>query len=209
MNIEITYASLALLTVAMVLLRIFWLRLPPRLKLFLVRASIAMIVLHVIFEVTKWSTTSDRLNVFVNWLAIAGYELLILLFSRLSPRWLTIPSAIILLVPLFASSILMPLMPLFQSGSNRSGRIDNHLIYEARPWIKSGGNAGFDILIYDDPPFAPFLRHKVQTLPLNDQECNPNAAIAVPGPTEKTVLVRCPYWSSQTSGTFDKVVPIP
>ena len=81
MYLPITTAALALLTAAMVLLRVFWLRVPSRMRFFLIRASIAIIVLHGLFVVTRWNTTSDRLNVFINWLAIAGYELLVLLFS--------------------------------------------------------------------------------------------------------------------------------
>jgi hypothetical protein len=134
MYIPITTAALALLTVAMILLQTFWLRVPPRLRAFLVRASIAVIVLHAIFAVTKWSTTSDRLNVLINWLAIAGYELLILLFSRLSPRWLTIPSATVLLVPLFASTIVIPLTHLFYPGTIKTGSLGNHLFYNVDPW---------------------------------------------------------------------------
>src|SRR5260370_22009427 len=133
MYMPITTAALALLTAAMLLLRIFWSRVPPRLKFFLIRASIAMIILHGLFVATKWTTTSDRLNVFINWLAIAGYELLVLLFSRLSPRWLTLPSAIILLIPLFASSILVPLTHLFAPASRKNLSLGYHLFYEVSP----------------------------------------------------------------------------
>jgi hypothetical protein len=209
MYIPLTTAALALLTVAMFLLRIFWSRVPPRLKSILIRASIAMIVLHGLFVATKWTTTSDRLNVLINWLAIAGYELLVLFFSRLSPRWLTIPSATILLIPLFASSILLPLVPLFQSGSPQKVPIDNHFFYEVRPWRNTGGgNTGADVLIYYRPSFAPFLRRRVQTIPFNNQECNANAAFAIPLPASKNFLGRCPHWPTQPPGTFDKVLPL-
>ncbi len=209
MYIPITTAALALLTVAMILLRIFWLRVPLRLRTFLVRVSIAVIVLHAIFAVTKWSTTSDRLNVLINWLAIVGYELLILLFSRLSPRWLTIPSAAVLLVPLFASIIVIPLTHLFYPGTVRSGPLDNHLFYNVDPWTYSGGgNAGVDVIIYYRPPFIPFLRHKLQTIPFNDQECDSIAAFAKPGPTPRTVLGRCPSRPLGSTGTFDKLLPL-
>jgi hypothetical protein len=209
MYIPITTAALALLTVAMILLRIFWLRVPLRLRTFLVRVSIAVIVLHAIFAVTKWSTTSDRLNVLINWLAIVGYELLILLFSRLSPRWLTIPSAAVLLVPLFASIIVIPLTHLFYPGTVRTGPLDNHLFYNVDPWTYSGGgNAGVDVIIYYRPPFIPFLRHKLQTIPFNDQECDSIAAFAKPGPTPRTVLGRCPSRPLGSTGTFDKLLPL-
>jgi hypothetical protein len=205
MYIPITTAVLILLTVAMILIRIFWLRVPSRLRFFLIRASVAMIVLHALFEATKWNTTSDRLNALINWLAIAGYELLVLLFARLSPRWLTVPSAVILLIPLFASSIVFPLTKLFEPDPNKSVPIGNHLYYKVIPWANSGaGNAGVDLNVYYRPPFAPFLRHKLQTVAFNDQECNANVAFAVLGPTAKAVLGRCPHWPSEPSGTVDR-----
>jgi hypothetical protein len=209
MYIPITTAALALLTVAMILLRTFWLRLPPRFRTFLVRAAIATIALHALFVVTKWSTTSDRLNVLINWLAIAGYELLILLFTRLSPRWLTIPSAAVLLVPLFASSIVIPLTHLFYPGPVKTGPIGNHLFYNVDPWTFSGaGNAGVDVIIYYRPPFIPFLRHKLQTIPFNDQECNSTAAFAEPSPTPRTILGRCPSRPQGSARTLDKLLPL-
>jgi hypothetical protein len=209
MYIPITIAALILLTAAMVLLRIFWSRVPPRLRFFLIRASIAMIVLHGLIVVTKWTTTSDRLNVLINWLAIAGYELLVLLFSRLSPRWLTLPSAIILLIPLFASSILGPLTYLFEPGFHAKVSLGDHLFYEVNPWSNvGGGNRGVDVLIYYYPPFVPFIRHKLQSIPFNDQECNSRAASAIAFPAKKTVLGRCPNWPSQASGAIDKILPL-
>jgi hypothetical protein len=205
MYIPLTTAALALLTVAMILLRIFWSRVPPRLRFLLIRASIAMIILHGLFVVTKWTTTSDRLNVLINWLAIAGYELLVLLFSRLSPRWLTLPSTIILLIPLFASSILGPLTDIFDPASRRNFSLGDHLFYEVNPWSNiGGGNKGVDVVIYYRPRFAPFIRHKIRSIPFNDQECNSRAAFAVAFPAKKTVLGRCPNWPSQASGTVDK-----
>jgi hypothetical protein len=169
-----------------------------------------MMVLHGLFVVTKWNTTSDRLNFLINWLAIAGYELIVILFSRLSPRWLTLPSAVILLIPLFASSTLFPLTGVFELGSPRSIPIGNHLFYNVSPWGDTGGgNAGVDVFIYYHPPLVPFLRHKLQTIPFNDEECNANAAFVVILPTTKTVLGRCPRWPSQSAGVLEKLLPLP
>jgi hypothetical protein len=209
MYIPATTITLALLTIAMVLLRTFWSRLPPRLKSILIRASIVMIVLHGLFVATKWATTSDLLNVIINWLAIASYELLIVLFSRLSPRWLTIPSAAILLIPLFSSSILSPLARLFALDPHPKVSLHDHLFYVVSPWSNvGGGTAGVDVSVYYRPPFAPFLCHKLQTIPFNDQECNSRAATAKAFPAEKTVLGRCPYWHSQSGETLDKLLPL-
>jgi len=208
MYIPITTAVLALLTVAMVLLRIFWSSIPSRMRFFLIRASIAVIVLHALFVVTKWNTTSDRLNVFINWLAIAGYELLVLLFSTLPPRWLTLPSTIILLIPLFSSSILGPLTYIFDPGSHKKVNLEDHLFYQIDPWSNAGsGSKGVDVVIYYHPPFAPFLRHRVRSIPFNDRECNSRAASAIVSPARKTAIFRCPNWPSQPTGTLDKVLP--
>jgi hypothetical protein len=208
MYIPITIAALALLTVAMVLLQAFWLRVPARLRYFLIRASIAIIVLQSFLVATKWSTTSNHLNAFIYWLAIAGYELLVLLFSRLSPRWLTVPSAAILLVPLFASVIVIPLTHFFEPGSHKSAPIGDHLFYEVSPWSNTGGgNAGVDVNIYYRPYLVPFLRRKIGTIPFNGQECNSSAAFAISDPAAKTVLGRCPHWPSQPTGFFDKLLP--
>jgi hypothetical protein len=194
----------------MILLRIFWLRVPSKLRSFLVRASIAFITLHVLFLVTKWTTTSDHLNALINWLAIAGYALLVLLFSRLSPRWLTIPCAAVLLLPLFAASVLFPLGSLFEPGSHKNLPIGNRLFYQIRPWANAGGgNAGVDALIYYIPRFAPFLRHKIQVIPYNDGECNANATSVTLLSNPKAVLGRCPRWPNQSPGTVDKILPLP
>jgi hypothetical protein len=209
MYIPITTAALALLTVVIILLRIFWLRIPPRLRFFLICASIVMIFLHALFEVTKWSTMSDWLNVLISWAAIAGYELLVLLFSRLSPKWLTFPSAAILLILLFSSSILLPLVPLFRPGHARKVPIDKRSFYEVHQWENTGnGDTGADVVIFSRAPFAPFLRHRLQTIPFNNQECNANAAFAIPLPATKNFLGRCPHWPSQPPGAFDKVLPL-
>jgi hypothetical protein len=209
MYIPLTTAFLALLTIAMLLLRIFWSRVPPRLRFLLIRASIAIIILHGLFAATKWNTTSDRLNAVINWMAVAGYELLVLLFSRLSPRWLTLPSTIILLIPLFASSILVPLTHVFEPAPRRNASLGDHLFFEVSPWSNAGGgNKGVDVIIYYRPPFAPFFRHKLQSIPFNDQECDSGAASAVAFPVKKAVLGRCPNWPSHASGTVEKLLPL-
>jgi hypothetical protein len=207
MIIAITAAYLGLLTAAMFLLRVFWLRLPPGLRTFLLRGAIAVILLHVFFIVTKWGTTSARANAIINWFAIAGYELLVLLFSRLPPKWLTSLSAAILLIPLFAASILSPLALVLQPDSIPLVSIDNHLYYKAVAWGDSGtSNSGVDLNIYYRATFLPFLSRRVEIQPFNTEECNAFAAIVLPGPEPRTVLARCPHWPTQSAGTDDKIL---
>jgi hypothetical protein len=209
MHIPLTIAALALLTVAMILLRIFWMRIPGRLRVCLIRGSIVMVIVHVFFVVTKWGTNSTYLNVIINWLAIAGYELLVMLFSRISPRWLTSLSAAILLAPLFASSILLPLTMIFQPGVIPRVPMGHHLYYKVSQWSNNGaGNSGADLDILYRPPFAPFFSRRVQSQPFNTQECNASAAFAVLGPTPRTVIARCPHWPNQPPGVEDKLLQL-
>jgi hypothetical protein len=210
MYIPITIVALALLTAAMIVLRIFWSRLPPRLMPFLFRLSIALVILQAIFAATKWSTASGHVNVLINWLAIAGYELIVLFFAGLSPRWLTVPSTIILLIPLFAASVMIPLTHLFDSHFPHPVPIGHHLFYEVEPWTNiGGGNGGIEIVFYRRSSIFPFLRHRVQAIPFNNEECNSNAASAIALPEKRAVLCRCPRWPSQPAGYDEKLLPLP
>ena len=177
MYIPITTALLALLTVAMLLLRIFWSRVPPRLRFLLIRASIAIIIVHGLFVLTKWNTTSDRLNAVINWMAVAG--------------------------------ILVPLTHIFEAAPHKNASLGDNLFSEVSPWSNvEGGNKGVDVVIYYSPRFAPFFRHKLQTIPFNDQECDSFAASAVAFPAKKVVLGHCPNWPSQAPGTVEKRLPL-
>ena len=143
MYIPLTTAALALLTVAMILLRIFWDRVPPRLRFVLIRMSIALGLAPGFLCRHEMGNHIGPLNAVISWLAVASYELLILLFSRLSPRWLTSISAAILLIPLFAASILFPLTELFNPYPNKKVSINRHFFYEVKPW----GNFGPETIV--------------------------------------------------------------
>src|SRR5271167_3206264 len=201
MFLPITFATLALLTVAMVLLGVFWERVPLRLRFFIPRAALALIILHALFVVTKWGTTSSRLNILINWLAVAGYELLIVLFARLPPRWLTSLSAAVLIVPLFAASIVEPLTRIFKAGEIEKIPVAHNLYYKRVEW-EAGGNAtpGVDLEVYYRSPLFPFLSRRVQTQSFNEDQCDAFAATIQPGPDAETVLARCPHWPSQPPG---------
>jgi uncharacterized membrane protein YwzB len=210
MHVPITTATLALLTFAILLLRIYWLRVPTTTRFYLLRAAVVLIVIHVLFTVTKWSTSSDHVNVLIKWLAIASYELLVMLFTRLSPRWLTSICAVILLVPIFASSVLLPLTYLFDTTTNEPTSLGSNLFYSRFHWGDDpSANSGADIIVYSRPHLAPFLRHDLQHVSFNNQQCNAGAAFAVLGADPKTILARCPHWPAQGPGTEDRLLPLP
>jgi hypothetical protein len=209
MPIPLTFATLALMTAAMIILGAFWLRVPPGLRFFLPRAAIVLVLLHGFFVITRWGTTSERLNALINWLAVAGYELLMVLFARLSPKWLTSLSAAILIVPLFAASIVMPLTLLFQQGTIKAVSISNNLYYRRVAWVDSGATPGVDLNIYYRPRFFPFLSRKIQTQSFNSEQCDASSATVLPGSDSQTVIAHCPHRPSQPPGSDNKILQLP
>lgn len=209
MYISITTALLLLVIACMICLRLMWSHVPLSAKKLLIAASLGFIVLHMLEITTKWEIASDRFNIVSAWCFIAGYVLLILLLTTLSPRWLTTLSAIVLLLPLFATSIILPLTPLFAPHFSKEIRIGNHLSYQVNPWTNAGaGIPGADLQVYYRPSFAPFLRRRFQSTPFNAQQCDFNAAFAEPGPLPGTALARCPHWPTQSAGTIDRILPL-
>lgn len=210
MRVLLTTAVLASLTLAIILLRVFWSRIPARARSFFVYAGLSMILLHVAFVVTKWSTTSDRLNSIVNWGAVAGYILIIVLFTLQRPRWLTTISAAILILPVFTSSILLPLRDLFNPVLPSINRIDNRYIYAKTLWDEQGEtrNSGADLMIFFQPRFIP-LRRKVQRATFNDMQCDASASSASIDRVRKIIHFHCPALSTQTdSEPIDLLLPL-
>jgi hypothetical protein len=210
MHVLITTTTLALLTFAILLLRIYWPRVPARVRFYLIRTAVVLIMVHIIFTVTKWGTASDHVNVMIKWLAVAGYELLLVLFTRLRPRWLTCICGVILLVPVFASSVVLPLTSLFDPYTNKPTSLGNNLSYQRFLWgDDTSTNSGANVVVSYYPRFAPFLRRSLGDVPFNNQQCNARAAFAVLAPYPKTVIVRCPHWPSQGPGTDDLLLTLP
>jgi hypothetical protein len=210
MQVLLTIAVLASLMLAIILLRAFWSRVPARVRSFLVYAGLAMILIHVAFTLTKWSTTSDRLNSIINWGAIAGYVLIIVLFTLHRPRWLTTISAAILLLPVFASNILLPLAGLFDPASPDIARIDDRYIYEKNLWNEPGENqnSGADLVVFYQPHFVP-LRRKVQRATFNDMQCDAAASSAIIDRARKLIHFHCPALSTPAgSGAIDLLLPL-
>src|SRR5580698_9617540 len=210
--IELTAVTLALMTLAIILLGIFWLRVPLPLRSFLVRAAIAAIILHAALTATHWGIAYDRLDVLIKWLGVAGYEILLMLFARMSPRWLTSICAFILMLPVFASSVMLPLITIFDPVTYLLYPFAKNYAYLKHPWGQGEGatsKTGVEITIYYRPHLLPFLRQDRQVIFFSNQQCNTDAAYVLPGPRPKTVLARCPRWPSQPPGTEDQIVPLP
>ncbi len=210
MHVPITIATLALLLFAAVLLRVYWMRLPGGARLGLLRTAVLLILLYLVFTVTKWGTVSDRCNVLLKWLAIASFMLLLLLFTRLRPRWLTSVCALVLLIPLFAAAILLPLTHIFDERTYQVEPMGDHLYYQNVPWGGEGDsvNTGIDIVIYYRSPAVPFLQHELRRYPFSTQVCNAEKAFAVLPPGGKMVLFRCPRRAAQGGGMDERLIAL-
>jgi hypothetical protein len=210
MQVLLTTAVLASLTLAIILLRVFWLRISTSARSFFVYAGLSMILIHVAFTVTKWSTTSDRLNSLINWGAVAGYLLIIVLFTLHRPRWLTTISAAILILPVFASNILLPLRDLFNPILPSITRIDSRYIYAKNLWNEPGENqnSGADLMVFYQPRLFP-MRRKVQRATFNDMQCNASASSASIDRARKIIHFHCPASSTQAgSDPIDLLLPL-
>ncbi len=86
MPLPLTFASFALLTAGIVLLRLFWRRLHVRVNLLLIALSCGALLLCGLSAVTKWKMYPESLHASLYWAAVAGYELLLLLFTLLRPQ---------------------------------------------------------------------------------------------------------------------------
>jgi hypothetical protein len=211
MRVLLTAVVLASLLLAIILLRVFWARVPAKARSFLIYTGLAMMFLHVAFTLSKWSTTSYLLNAIINWGAVAGYILVIALFTLLRPRWLTTISALILILPVFATNIFLPLQDLFASEDPpKVTRIDRHYTYSQSFWDISGENqnSGVDLVVFYQPRFLP-LRRKVQRATFNDMECDASDSSASIDPASKIIHFHCPASLRKAgSAPIDLLLPL-
>ena len=193
MNVPLTFAVLAALTGAIVLLRLFWPRLSRRTRSLLIGCACTVLAVSAIGLVTRWSTASNRLNIALYWACIASYELFLILFTLLRPRWLTSIIAIILILPILSASIFLPLAGIFDSPPITTAVLGDHFISERTPWGSgTADTSGTDLTIYYRPPWAPFLRRRQLSCHYYGGQCNASQAFAVLQPDHKSVLMSCP-----------------
>jgi len=208
MHLPLTFGLLGLLTAAVLLLRMLWWKLPIQFRRGILVLACALVLLRVGFIATQWSMTSTRMNAVICWLAVAGYEILLARFSLMRPRWLTAPSAAILLTPLIGSTLLLPLTRVFDWTAADISQLTGPYILEKSPWdTDASGNSGLDMIVFYRPRLVPFMRHLSQRASFGDDECNPGAATAQTDPQRRTVHFHCP---SREDGkpAIDVILPL-
>lgn len=193
MHLTLTYAVLATLTGALVVLRFFWPRLSPRIQVFLIASACIIPALFGLALVTHWSTSSLRVNTLCYWACIASYEFFLILFTRLRPRWLTSLIAIILILPILSASIFLPLAGIFDVSPVTTVVLGHGIVSERVPWGTGTFEAtGTDLSISSKPSWAPFLRHRRQGTRYYNSQCDASQAFAILQPDGKSVRMACP-----------------
>lgn len=193
MHVPFTLAVLALLTLPLLWLRFRWPMLSRRARRAVLLVPCAVVALKLLSIVTAWTFSSFVLHTLHFWLLTLSYILLLLLFTRLRPRWLTTTVALILAVPIFSASIFLPLTALFDTAPRVTRPLGGNYLSELSPWATANGGAtGNDLDIYYQPHWLPFLRHRAGGGRLYDEQCNTAAATAQLDPSGKTATLFCP-----------------
>lgn len=205
--LPLTFAFLAILTGALILLRLRWTHLSQRSHKTLFGFACAVLILYALSLGTGWSTSSNHLNAALYWAAIAGYELLVLLFTLLRPRWLTSIIAVVLIVPILSASVFLPLAELFNPAPHTVVSIGPNLISDRALWgTGTAPSSGFDLTIYSHPSWTHVLRHRRQACHYYSGQCDASRAFATLEPDGKHVLMSCPAAPDQPADAARNLV---
>lgn len=193
MGVQLTFGLLAGLSAVMVLIRIFWLRIPGWLRKLMASCAVIVPAVVGIGFVTKWSAPSLQLNHVLYWLCILSYIFLMIMFTRLRPLWLTGIIAVVLIVPVLSSSIFLPLSTLFGIPPTIKSRIGGNIVSERVLWGPGAPDvSGTDLTIYYQPRWLPFVRRSLLSARYYGAQCDAWAAYAVLQPDQRNVLMVCP-----------------
>lgn len=193
MHAPLTLGILAVVTGALVLVRIFWLRIPRPARMLLITCAVAIPVIFGIAIATRWSTSSYRINYGLYWLFIAACEFLLILYTVLRPRWLTSIIAVVLILPVLSASIFLPLTLFFDAPPTVTSRIGGNIVSERVPWgAGSAETSGTDLTVYYQPRWLPLLRRRLLSARYYGGQCDAWAAYAVVQPDRRSVLMVCP-----------------
>jgi hypothetical protein len=208
MYLPLTFGLLGLLTGAVLLLRMFWWKLPPSARRGILTVAVAMVLLRMGSIATQWSMTSTKMNDVICWLAVAGYEVLLARFSLMRPQWLTASSATVLLFPLIGSTLLLPLTRIFDWTADDLSQLSGPYILERNTWDTDGsGHSGIDMVVFYRPTLVPFVRHLSQRASFGDDECNAEAATAQVDPQRHMVHFHCPTRGDEKP-SIDVILPL-
>lgn len=199
MHLPLTYLALAAVTAGLLVLRSRWSGLPRNARWVLLGVAAMGIGLRLLSLVLHCGPAAFRIDAVLSWMCVTGYGLLLMVFSLVRPRWITVPVCVVLALPAWSASLVLPLTELFDYAPRTVVKLGHGLYSECRR-IETSPVAvnGAEFNIYSRPAWAPFLRRQRETARLFDTQCNTAAMYAVVLPGNRTVRVTCPDWPGHT-----------
>ena len=193
MPVYLTLLGLLGMTAVAISLRLLWPRTSSRTRHILLLTAAILCLPAFAPLLLKWETTSEPVNTALLWLRLFAYELCVVFFTLLRPRWLTCIVAVILTLPLFSSSIVGPLGGALQSGAPVVRPISGGYFLELLPWSSGPAqNTGADLVLFYQPPSTRLFRRSFVGIRLYDSQCRTPATFATVNPAIPAIDVHCP-----------------
>ena len=193
MRSSLTIITLALLLGLALELRRRWPRFTRRTQLRWLVCVCGLLLVKLAADAIRWETTFSRLNDLLVWARLAGYLLLVILFTRLRPRALTVPIALVLLLPIASATLFLPLEALFDPAPRRLTALGSRVFFEQVAWTQHGGdNLGTDYTLARHARMLPFLQHDLHAERLYRTQCDTSAISAHLDPAAREIVVLCP-----------------
>lgn len=187
-----TVFSLLTIVAVSLFVRQRWPTLQPTSRRYWLAGAVLGILARSLSDVLRWELTFSRFNDLLLWTRIAGYILLAILFTRFRPRLLTVPAALILLLPLLSASVYLPLEFLFDPTPRLRTTIGNRIVIEQTPWQRSGSeNRAVDYTVSQRSKWLPFLERTYRVGRFYRTQCDSDA-ISASLIRESTVILHCP-----------------
>ena len=212
MHVPITLFAVALLTAGMAMLRARWERISTRLRGAIVGVVVVFCLLWGLSHASKWETSLFYANALLNWARVVGYEFLLMRFSLVRPRRITIPIAVLLLLPVLGASVLLPLTDVFERPAITTRALGTGYVVETRLAHKSDPVRipEVEVTLYHQPRALPMLRRIRHITSFTEAQCNTRATTAVADSTGRRLLIHCPAWPDRAADDpWDEAVPLP
>ena len=208
MPLLLALTTLLLLMAGLVVLRFRWQHLKRPTRFRLLALAIALILPAVLAIVTGWQSTSVTIDNLLLWLQAFGYVLIVVFFTLLRPRWLSIGISVILLLPLLSSSSLAPLSILFTARPYRTVPIGSGYYLETAPWTSGPGeNSGVEYTVFYRPGSPGFFRRGIRGGRLYESQCRTAEAFGTLDSEANRITLHCPALTPQ-SPEFEQVIPV-
>jgi hypothetical protein len=174
--------------------------------------AILFLVLCGLGSATGWSSTSITFNTILVWSSYLGYIFLVLLFTLLRPRWLSVTVAIVLILPILSSSLILPLGDIFDMTPATKVDLGHQVQSVTIPFVNAPFNSGADIAVYHRPAYMPFLRHRIFSARFYDTQCDTAelGAEVQSEPQPSRILIHCPALPSHSPDSAHVLnIPLP